>query len=230
MVRSTIFFTIFLTVLASPATSSVNLLTVAEGSPLAQLAGFGPAASFNSLPAAAYGSTQAAGSFTSGDGNWSGTGVVMNNHGQGSDGLYATPVNDANNYMAILGGRSETVDYATLKSGLAFYWGSMDSFNSVTLHNGAQSVTIFAPAPANGDQFAGATNKFMEITGFDFSSVVFSSQNNSFEFDNVMTLNASAPATAVPEPSTWAMLLVGFAVAGYRRQRRLSAAETTGAA
>jgi hypothetical protein len=198
----------------------VNLVTTAEGAPQAQLAGFGPAASFNSLQAAAYGSTQAAGSFTSGDGNWSGTGVVMNNYGQASNGLYATPANDSSNYMAILGGRSETVSYATLKSGLALYWGSMDLYNSITLYNGANSVTIYAPAPADGDQLAGTTNRFMEITGFTFSTVVFASRYNSFEFDNVMTMNAPAVGSAVPEPATWAMLLAGLAVAGYRRRAR----------
>jgi hypothetical protein len=207
-----------LSLVACPAVASVNTLTVAEGAPLVKLAGFGPAGSFNSLQAAVYGSTQAAGSFTLGDGQWSGTGVVMNNHGQGSDGLYATPANDAKNYMAVLGGAAETVAFSTLKSGLAFYWGSMDWYNSVTLYNGAQSVTIYAPAPANGDQFSGVTNSFMEITGFDFSRIVFASKFNSFEFDNVMTSNAPALATAVPEPSTWAMLLAGFAVAGYRRR------------
>lgn len=226
MLRSTLLFGLISLALAAPAAATVNLLTVAEGAPQAPLAGFGPAASFDSLQATAYGSTQAAGSFTAGDGNWSGTGVVMNNHGQASDGLYATPANDTSNYMAIMGGRSETVTYATLKSGLALYWGSTDVYNSITLYNGAKSVTIYAPAPANGDQFAGDTNRFMEITGFNFSRVVFASIYNSFEFDNVMAINAPSVGSAVPEPATWAMLLAGLAVAGYRRR----AARTTRAA
>jgi hypothetical protein len=45
---------------------------------------------------------------------------------------------------------------------------------------------------------------------------VAASSSNSFEFDNVVAGGASA----VPEPSTWAMLLLGFAGLGYAGWRR----------
>jgi hypothetical protein len=46
------------------------------------------------------------------------------------------------------------------------------------------------------------------------TQVVFSSSGNSFELDNI------AVASAVPEPATWAMMIVGFGVAGGALRRR----------
>ena len=52
------------------------------------------------------------------------------------------------------------------------------------------------------------------------TSVVFASSQNSFEFDNIATVSA------VPEPATWAMMIMGFGLAGsaVRNSRRKAAA------
>jgi hypothetical protein len=42
---------------------------------------------------------------------------------------------------------------------------------------------------------------------------VFSSTQNSFEFDNVAVAGA-------PEPSTWAMMLLGFSALGFAGYRK----------
>lgn len=185
------------------------------GVPLPILSGFGSIATFDTITQTPYGSTNPTGSFTDGGGSWSGTGVVMNNHGGGAMRLYAEPYNDTSNYMAVLKNQSETVTYRQTYSELGLYWGSIDTYNDLTLYDGAFSVTIPVPAVANGDQLSDLSNRYFVIRGFEFDKAVFNSGDNSFEFDNV------AVGGAVPEPSTWAMLLLGLAgvglLAGYRR-------------
>jgi hypothetical protein len=59
------------------------------------------------------------------------------------------------------------------------------------------------------------------VSGFDFDKAVFSSTQNSFEFDNV------AVAGGVPEPSTWAMMLLGFAGLGFAGYRKANSGQTS---
>jgi hypothetical protein len=167
------------------------------------LSGFGPAATFDHETPTAYGQTTPAPTFSDGGGVWTGGGLVMNNAPGSAAGLYADPANDPTNYLAVLGGRTETVTYSRLESKLGLYWGSIDSYNVVTLYDGAASVTVPVPAGADGDQYAPDSNRYFVISGFDFDEVAFSSGGNSFEFDNVA-------AAAAPEPSIWVLLLAGF--------------------
>jgi hypothetical protein len=52
------------------------------------------------------------------------------------------------------------------------------------------------------------SNRYVTIAGLPtFDTVVITSNNNSFEFHNV--------AAAVPELSTWAMMILGFVGLGY---------------
>ena len=79
--------------------------------------------------------------------------------------------------------------------------------------------------PANGDQIAAGTNGRFTVTGTAgelFTSVTFSSTGNSFEVDNL------AVGGAVPEPATWAMMIVGFGLVGgaMRRSRKATARVT----
>jgi hypothetical protein len=61
-----------------------------------------------------------------------------------------------------------------------------------------------------------ASNGYVLISALpQFDRVLAASSSNSFEFDNV-----AAGMSAVPEPSTWAMLLIGFAGLGYAGFRR----------
>jgi fibronectin-binding autotransporter adhesin len=60
----------------------------------------------------------------------------MNNGGQGSLGLYATPYGDATNYMAMLGGGSEQIAFSRLNTSFGLYWGSVDTYNSLTFYDG----------------------------------------------------------------------------------------------
>ena len=203
--------------LGAPAASAAQVAVTPLGPggvPMPALSGFGPVATFDQVTPTAYGQTTPAPTFSDGGGVWTGTGLVMNNPPGTAAGLYADPANDPSNYMAVLGGRAETVTYTRLQDKLGLYWGSIDNYNVITLYDGAASVVVPIPPDADGDQYSSASNRYFVITGFDFDKVVFSSGANSFEFDNV----AAAPA---PEPSTWMLLLAGFAGLGAVRARAL---------
>ena len=91
----------------------------------------------------------------------------------------------------------------------------------VTSFTGTQ---LAAPAIANGDQGAGASNRrfFFSFGLADHvNKVVFSSTTPAFEFDNI----AAAWTSAVPEPATWTMLILGFGFVGFmlRSNRRKDA-------
>ncbi len=64
-----------------------------------------------------------------------------------------------------------------------------------------------------GTSLPATSNRYFVISGFDFNKAVFSSNGNSFEFDNVAV-------GGVPEPSTWMMLMLGFGGLGYAGYRR----------
>ena len=68
-------------------------------------------------------------------------------------------------------------------------------------------------ATGTGDQNSPAGNELVTITGLaPFTTATFSSTNNAFEF--------SHSVLPVPEPSTWAMMVLGFAGLGYAAFRR----------
>jgi len=133
-------------------------------------------------------------------------------------------------YLAVQTGGSATFTFAAPVSAFQFDWGSIDTFNTLTV------TGIFsgpAPAPiipgsnfpnlANGNQVAPATNGLFTLiaTGGDvFTSVTFSSSGRAFEVDNLATL-------AIPEPATWAMLIAGFGMIGFGLRSRRKGARVT---
>jgi fibronectin-binding autotransporter adhesin len=156
------------------------------------------------------------GAFNSGNGAFSGSGVVAN---YTSSGNFAFPYGDSsNNYMAVLGGGSELISYSGHETVFGLYWGSVDAYNSLTFSDG---VTIggaqITALIDDGDQTSYSSNRYVIISGLPlFDSVTISSSQNAFEFDNVAV-------GTTPLPSTWSMMLIGLAClgfAGYRQPRR----------
>src|SRR5438477_2691741 len=92
-----------------------------------------PVATFESQTQTPYGSTTPTGSFIDGGASFSGSGIVMRNGPAGDQpslGLYAEPFHDTSNYLALLGGGSETISFSTVKDAFGLYWGSLDPYNT----------------------------------------------------------------------------------------------------
>ncbi|MBN8849030.1 MAG: PEP-CTERM sorting domain-containing protein [Sphingomonas sp.] len=130
------------------------------------------------------------------------------------------------NYGSVLGGGSYTVNFGPT-SVFAFVLGSLDTYNSLKLlYQGGGSDTYMGGQIINGlsfptgDQSATGSNGVVSFNvngGPKIVGAVFSSSQNSFEFDNL--------AAAVPEPATWALMILGFgAIGGMMRRRRVSVA------
>ena len=102
---------------------------------------------------------------------------------------------------------------------LSFYLGSLDDYNTLSFYSGdtlIQSYTgsqLTIPDPANGNQASGNTNRryFFTFGAADnVNKVVFNTTQPAFEFDNI-----AAAISSVPEPSTWAMMILGFGLSGF---------------
>jgi hypothetical protein len=139
----------------------------------------------------------------------------------GVDGAY---------YETVLGnGGSATLTSDVGMNDFQFYMGSPDNFNQVTFTfaDGAaqplvlQGSSIWGGSPAgNGDQSQGYTVSYhfdTAVTGVTFTS----GTQNAFEFDKL--------AGGVPEPTSWALMMLGFGGAGslLRSQRRRQAVAAT---
>ncbi|MBL8771991.1 MAG: PEP-CTERM sorting domain-containing protein [Phenylobacterium sp.] len=130
---------------------------------------------------------------------------------------------DNTNYASVQGGTSATYTMLggnTLR-GFSFYMGSPDSYNKVTFHHLGGGSTVFegddiwgGTPSGNGDRSQG----FRVYYGFGstkVTSITFESSQNAFEFDGL--------AGVVPEPTTWALMIGGFGMAGAMIRRRRSA-------
>ena len=125
-------------------------------------------------------------------------------------------------YLAVQGGGSATFNFLAPVSAFQFDWGSIDSYNTLSFFSSLGGDVVipgsdFTNTPANGNQVAAGTNGLFTVTGAAgevFTSVTFASSQNSFEVDNL------AAVSAVPEPATWAMMLIGFGAIGVSMRRR----------
>jgi PEP-CTERM motif len=121
---------------------------------------------------------------------------------------------DGTTYMSVEGGGVESATWATPQTSLSIYWGSIDgnsNLNSLAITidgytlTGADLITLGALGA--GNQILPADNQWVTISGLGaFKQVAFSSTSNAFEF---------SLGSGVPEPSTWAMMGLGFAGLGF---------------
>jgi PEP-CTERM motif len=189
-----------------------------------------------------YFASEAAGSngFTIDGVTWTNSGGTAQTEKGSLKDTYAAPLGmgtsmtKGTTYMAVEGGGSETASFATPQDSLTIYWGSIDgdvcgqscgNINTLDIDLGGYILTgkelIGMGTPAvngAGIQTSPADNQLVTITGLPkFTIATFTSTGDSFEFSFV-------PASTVPEPSTWAMMAIGFAGLGYAAFRRNSKA------
>jgi hypothetical protein len=172
----------------------------------------------------------------------------------GTSNLAATPAGDTSNYLWGVNGvnplgfnGAEVVFNPAIANAFPnsfnLYWGSIDALttnpdgsprydNTLSVHtlaNTVDSVTGSQLAAALvfgvngfGDQFSANDNQWFNIRDTAGPIVFFtaSSTNNAFEFDM---------GSSVPEPSTWAMMMLGFVGLGYAAFRRSAKARTLAA-
>lgn len=137
-------------------------------------------------------------------------------------GEYAAPWQDQTQYLSVpkTGGSGQVVldltgyDFGGTVDGFSFYWGSIDKYNSLKIDT-SNGTTWFAfdgvnpnPPPANGDQLTSANNRRVYFSlgqGETLNSLTFKSDGYAFELDDIVFTG-----NAVPEPATWAMMLIGF--------------------
>ena len=146
---------------------------------------------------------------------------------------HAQPVGSTGNYYSVgpTDGEPGTIDLSSFGDifSISLLWGSVDSYNTLTFIDGLGNALaggtfvgndIFNPA--NGDQTDPNTNPLVTFyfTGADGANVagisLTSNGTNAFETDNYAI-------NAVPEPGTWAMMLLGFGALGFAMRRRKSA-------
>lgn len=139
-------------------------------------------------------------------------------------GVSARPAfGSTGNFGTVTSGGGYTINFAPA-SGFSVQLGSLDTYNSLTLTFANRAPVTYVGGQIindlifpSGNQISGETNGRITYTGTAgelFTGATFKSTGNSFEFDNI------ASRAAVPEPATWAMLLLGFGVIGKSMRRR----------
>jgi len=147
-------------------------------------------------------------------------------YGAAGTGTYGTPAQGTPDTMFSTNPGYEFLTFSA-------YIGSLDDYNTISFfHSGTEigsfSGTALAAIAGNGTIADGSktgdeANRRFFFT-FDASDqvnqIVFSSFAPAFEFDNF-----AATITGVPEPQTWAMMILGFGFIGFmlRNGRRRSA-------
>lgn len=125
------------------------------------------------------------------------------------------PVGLGTYYETVLGGGSATLTSSKGLKQFSFYMGSPDDYNHMTFtFTGASgNVTTLngteiwgGNPPGNGDQTFGTTVVY-KFGPEAVKKITFTSGTNAFEFDKL-------GGVEVPEPATWAMMVMGFGLAG----------------
>lgn len=144
-----------------------------------------------------------------------------------SSGQYAAPFvtsADTTSYYTVGSFTSPQMTTLTLSGSynyLGLLWGSIDQYNSITLHyagGGSDTVNYLSPTPLSpndGNQGLGGTKYVNILASQNITSIDFYSGQAAFEIDNVTV-------AAVPEPATWGMMILGFLGLGFMGYRRSS--------
>ena len=148
----------------------------------------------------------------------------------------ATAASAVNAYTAVLGGGSATYNIGTLTPnpgalGISFLWGSPDFFNQVEFFNGAvslgtvSSLDLLNPNGNPPQNPATGQSWVVILAGGAWTSVVFSSTTNAFEFTSLFAActregGACAPPPQIPLPAALPLFAAGLGFVGFVARRR----------
>ncbi|MDN3275965.1 PEPxxWA-CTERM sorting domain-containing protein [Frankia sp. RB7] len=126
---------------------------------------------------------------------------------------------DIGNAGALTFSLSDPALASSIKDGVLYVvWGSPNGDNKITLSDGSTMTLADFPNVNQKDNPAGYLFG-LNVAGD--SSITFSTTETAFEF---------AFTSPVPEPSTWAMMILGFAGVGFMAYRRRNQASALTAA
>jgi hypothetical protein len=146
---------------------------------------------------------------------------------------YTATTGDKSQYLAVLGGDAATLALPSPTEAISLYIGSLDAYNSIAFFDGATQVGSFTGAQLSlpfttaedNQRQTGQLDSDLSNGRFYFTfsspvtSIEFASGKDAFEIAQVADVPYSAGAPnfpgAVPEPSTWTMMLIGFAGLGF---------------
>ncbi len=131
----------------------------------------------------------------------------------GSSGDTAAPfigpgVADPTNYLSIGADGTETITFAHEQNAFGLYWGSVDSYNTISFYHGATLVASYtgadiSPLFPTGNQGSFSSNGYVEFAGLSqFDKVVLGSGSNAFEIDNISAGTVPAPHVELAAPVT----------------------------
>ncbi len=143
---------------------------------------------------------------------------------------YAAPLGDTTKYFYTSPEKPNgvaTLDFIDLST-VSFYWGSVDDYNTVDVlgKDGVLLTSISGTdfSIAHGAQTDANTNQRIYITagaGEVISGLRFHATGIAYEIDDVAgTLANPGAGSDVPEPATWALMIMGFSMVGVARRRR----------
>jgi len=141
---------------------------------------------------------------------------------EGGSGYSGTLPNDDTHYLTVPAGATATFESTRLMSSFSLFMGSPDTYNRIEFfgENGFYEVLTGV------DMYLGDTSQAwdwgkrvnFDFGGFNVNRIVLSSTANSFEVDT-----AAGTFQAVPEPATWAIMILGFGAMGAVLRRRRGA-------
>ena len=150
-------------------------------------------------------------------------------------GVAAQPAGSTGNYWTVgpTDGSPGVMDLTSFVyiNTISFLWGSVDRYNTISFYDAADNLLgSFSGADiiaaGFGDQVAFGSNpvvsfSFTGADGYNLAYAQLTSTSNAFETDNWAIVGG------VPEPSTWALLILGFGAIGFSMRRRRAAAKPT---
>jgi hypothetical protein len=145
-------------------------------------------------------------------------------------GKYAQPAGDTTNFLTVSypsqGGAVQLV-FSSLENYFGLYWGSMDSYNTITFLRDQGQIATFSGdviadltgLVADGDQQSPPSNRYINfyLGAAFYDEVILSTANFGFEVDNIAFGDFPVP---VSEPGT--LMLLGSALYGLFIRRRRS--------